>query len=129
MKEKERSILLSFKYSFRGLAYAIKTQKHMRFHFIAAISVLIAGIFLKISEWEFLLIMVAIIFVIVTEMLNTSLEALIDLITSKPHPLAKIAKDVAAAGVLIASFNAIVVACLVFFPKLYILFKSLFKGG
>ncbi|PIU67662.1 MAG: diacylglycerol kinase [Armatimonadetes bacterium CG07_land_8_20_14_0_80_40_9] len=122
---KEKHLLSSFSYAFQGLFYVVKTQKHMRFHFLAAILTMIICLFFKLSAQEFLLVLFAIVFVLVTEMLNTALESMINLITTNPHPLAKITKDVAAGGVLVASVNAVIVGLVVFLPHLIVLVRRM----
>ena len=122
---KEKHLLSSFSYAFQGLFYVVKTQKHMRFHFLAAILVVIICLSLKLSAQEFLLVIFAIVFVLVTEMLNTALESMINLIATNPHPLAKTTKDVAAGGVLVASVNAVIVGLVVFLPRLIVLVRRI----
>jgi len=112
-----RGVIISFKYAFEGLFYVLRTQKHMRFHFMAAILALIVGMWAGLSKLEVLFLFFTISLVLVAEMLNTCLEAMIDMVTDEFHPLAKITKDVAAGGVMIASINAIVVGVMLFLPK------------
>jgi len=108
----------SFYYALSGIIYAIRTQRNMKIHTLALIVVIAAGFWLELSslEWSIVLIMAGI--VIVCEMLNTALEALVDLETQDYHSLAKIAKDVAAGAVLIASILSVIVALLIFGPKI-----------
>jgi len=108
----------SFSYALSGIVYAIKTQRNMKVHTIALVLVLIIGFWLELSrlEWAIVLIMAGI--VIICEMLNTAIEALVDLETKEYHTLAKIAKDVAAGAVLIASILSVVIGCLIFLPKI-----------
>lgn len=113
-----KSLLRSFYYALEGILYALKTQRNMKIHFVVAIGVLVLSSFLNISKLEYLMIFAAISLVIITEMINTSIEAGIDLVTKEYHELAKTAKNVAAGAVLIASINAIIVGYIVFFEKL-----------
>ena len=108
----------SFSYALSGIVYAVKTQRNMKVHTIALLLVLIVGFWLELSnlEWAIVLIMAGI--VITCEMLNTAIEALVDLETKEYHSLAKIAKDVAAGAVLIASILSVVIALLIFVPKI-----------
>jgi len=112
-----RKLLESFNYAFEGILYAFKTQRNMKIHFAVAIIVLAMSLFYDLSRLEILLLFSTISMVIITEMINTSIETTIDLITDKYHVFAKIAKNVAAGAVLIASINAVIVAYLIFFHR------------
>lgn len=115
---RKRSIISSFNYAVSGIITALQTEKHMRIHYGIALIVIIASLFFDFSKTEFLILLFAISLVIVAEMINTALERVVDMITSDYHPLARLVKDVAAGGVLIASMNAIVVGYLLFFDRL-----------
>lgn len=108
----------SFYFAIVGIGFAIKTQRNMKIHAFALIIVVVAGLWLNLSriEWPIVLIMVGL--VIISEMLNTAIEALVDLETQEYHPLAKTAKDVAAGAVLIASIISILIGVFIFGPKL-----------
>ena len=114
-------LVKSFTYAFDGLKYAFKYEQNILVHTLATILVIIAGIFLKISLTEWLVLALIIGLVIATELINTSIEATIDLITKDVHPLAKIAKDTAAAAVLVFGLTAIVIGCIIFLPKILVL--------
>ncbi|SHJ46755.1 diacylglycerol kinase (ATP) [Geosporobacter subterraneus DSM 17957] len=115
---KVRKLLDSFNFAIDGILYTLKTQRNMRIHFTAAILVLFLSLFFDISKLEMLILFFTIALVIIAEMINTSIEATIDLITNQYHELAKIAKNVAAGAVFIAALNAIIVAYVIFFNKL-----------
>ena len=93
-----------------GIIYAVKTQRHMRYHLFAALAALILGLVLNISRIEFILLCMSIVLVLVTEMLNTAIETTVDMISEEYHPLARNAKDIAAGVVLIASIGALMLA-------------------
>jgi len=112
-----RTLIDSFNYAFDGVVYAFKTQRNIKIHFLTAGIVLLVSLVLKLTKVEILLLLTVISFVIVTEMINTAIEVTIDLITRERHPLAAIAKNVAAGAVLVSSFLAVVVGYLIFFPK------------
>ena len=114
-------LVKSFTYAFDGLKYAFKYEQNILVHTLVTILVIIAGIVLKISVTEWLALTLIIGLVIATEIINTSIEATIDLITKEVHPLAKIAKDTAAAAVLVFGLTAIVIGCIIFLPKILIL--------
>ena len=98
----------SVNFAIQGILHATRTQKHMRYHFCSAILLLVAVLFLRISALEFTVLCLSVSFVLFAEMLNTAVEAIVDLVSPDYHPLAKVAKDVAAGGVLIAAFGAAV---------------------
>lgn len=107
----------SFKYAYEGLKYAFKYEQNILVHFLATILVIIVGIFFKISMTEWLVLTLIIGLVIATELINTSIEATIDLVTKEVHPLAKVAKDTAAAAVLIFGITALIIGLIIFVPK------------
>ena len=109
-----RSLVQSFNYAFDRVIHTLSTQRNMRIHFAAATAAMLACVVFGVTRTQFALVIFAAAFVIVAEMLNTAIEAAIDVVTTSFNPLAKIAKDVAAGAVLIATFNAIAVAYLVF---------------
>ncbi|MTI49413.1 diacylglycerol kinase [Sporosalibacterium faouarense] len=115
---KVRNIIDSFNYAIRGIVYTLKTQRNMRIHFTAGFLILIVSLFFNFTRNELLLLIFTISLVIITEMINTSIEKTIDMFTTEYHPLAEIAKNVAAGAVLISALNAILVAYLLFFDRL-----------
>jgi diacylglycerol kinase len=104
----------SFGYAFRGLIDAFRTEKHMKFHLVAAIGAIISLFIFKQSKVEMLFVCLAIALVWITEMINTAIEKTVDLAMPNQHPLAKLAKDLAAGAVLVASVFAVVVGIIVF---------------
>lgn len=115
---KNKNLLESFNRAIDGLVYCFRTQRNLRIHFLAAFLVLALSLGLHLTKTEFLFVVLAIVLVLVTETLNTALEAAIDLFSPRYHPLAAVAKDVAAGAVLLAAVNALVTAYFVLFPKL-----------
>ncbi|MBM7855721.1 diacylglycerol kinase [Desulfohalotomaculum tongense] len=101
-----------------GILYAVKTQPHMRFHLLAAVLVTIAGFWFQISAGEWLHVASAVALVWVAELVNTALECAVDMYTKNYHPLAKAAKDAAAGAVLVAAVNSLVVAGIIFLPRI-----------
>ncbi|WP_031513270.1 diacylglycerol kinase family protein [Desulfofalx alkaliphila] len=108
----------SLGWALQGIAYALKTQPHMRFHLLATLGVAAAGIWFNISLNHWLYVSFAVALVWVTELINTAIESVVDLQTTEYHPLAKAAKDVAAGAVLVAAINSLIVAAVVFLPYL-----------
>jgi len=101
-----------------GIIYSVKTQRHMRYHLVAALCVLLLSLLVNITRTEFILLTLAIILVLVTEMLNTAIEVAVDMISEEYHPKAKIAKDIAAGVVLVASVGALILAYLILYPAI-----------
>ena len=97
----------------------------MKIHYCLAVAVLIISLFFDLTKVEMLLLIFAISLVVISEMFNTAIEKTIDMITEEYNPLAKIAKDVAAGGVLIATLNSVVVGYILFYDKLTEISQSL----
>ncbi len=115
MTAKSRSVLWSFNYAIGGVVYALRTQRNMRIHVAAALVTLVGTVALRVSAIGLAAVIFAISLVFVTELVNTAIEAAVDLSVQSYDPLAKVAKDVAAGAVLIAASNAVVIAYLVLF--------------
>ena len=116
----ERTLRISkplngFKYALEGLVHAIRTQRHMQFHFVMMVLMLGLALLFRLSRDEMLVLLFTVTLVLVAEMFNTAIEAVVDLVTQSYHPLAKFAKDIAAGAVLIASITAAAVGCMLFF--------------
>jgi diacylglycerol kinase (ATP) len=111
---KAPSLIDSFNYAFEGIIHVLRTQRNFRLHFLAAILVFAAAIALGVSRLQLIALVLAIAFVLIAEMLNTAIEGVIDVSTTSFDPNAKLAKDIAAGAVLIASIAALGVAYLVF---------------
>jgi diacylglycerol kinase (ATP) len=93
-----------------GILWAVKTQRHLRWHFLSAMAVLLLAHFMGLSALEFILLSFAVTLVIFAELINTAIEVVVDMISPDYHILAKRAKDVAAGAVLVASIGAVVMA-------------------
>lgn len=113
-----KKLMDSFNYSIEGILYAVRTQRNMRIHMVAALAVFTICFFYDISKTEFLIILLSITMVISAELINTAIEASIDATTNYYHPLAKIAKNVAAGAVLVTAINALAVGYIIFWSKL-----------
>lgn len=124
----KKSLIDSFNYAVSGIISALKKEKNMRIHYLIAIIVIIISLFFDFSRLELLILIFTISLVVIAELFNTAIERVVDLITDKYHPLAKLAKDISAGAVLIAAINSIVVGYLLFFDRLsyytdFLLFK------
>src|SRR5262249_3728814 len=100
-----------------GIIHVLRTQRNMRIHFAVAVAVLIFAVAVNVSKTELIALLISITFVLIAEMLNTGIEAAIDIATTSFDPMAKLAKDIAAGAVLIATVNALAVGSLVFAGK------------
>lgn len=114
-----QAFLRGFVYAWRGLVYAVRTQRNVRVHMLVGTAAVGLGIALRISAVEFAVLFVAITLVFVAEMFNTVAEACVDLITAEYHPLARVAKDVAAGAVLVNAMLSVVIGLFIFVPHLW----------
>lgn len=122
LKTRYIRLLLKFRHAFNGLATAFKTQISFRIHIIIALLTYISGILLNLSLTEWALVNSAIMFVVVTELMNTAIEHICDFIHPNQSPKIKIIKDIAAGAVLVSVIDAIIIGGLVFIPEIMILF-------
>lgn len=113
------SVLRSFGPALAGLAWALKTQRNLQVHAIAAVLVGIFGIWLQLAEWEWCVVLLAMGLVFAAELLNTALEVLADRVSKEREEPIRLAKDAAAAAVLMAALAALGVGVMVFLPKLW----------
>lgn len=102
-----------FRVAFGGIIHTFRTQRHMRIHLYVALVTVIGAILLNLRLREVLILLFMITFVLVAEMFNSAIEATVDLVSTKYHPLAKFAKDIAAGAVLISTIMAIIVGTLI----------------
>ncbi len=118
LSHKRATFFKSFYYAWHGILYVLRTQRNMRVHLLAGFLVIIAGIIFSVSwaEWACLLTIMALVYSL--EMLNTVVEAVVDMYTREFHPLAKVAKDVAAGAVLLVAIFAVFIAIVIFVPRL-----------
>jgi diacylglycerol kinase len=127
MKNKNRMVsnnplisrLYSFKYSISGIKYMLTTQKNALIHLLAAMIVVVFGIIYHIDKYEWCLIIFAIGMVFVSELFNTSIEFLTDLLAPEFNQKAGKAKDIAAGAVLIAATIAVLAGLIIFIPKIF----------
>lgn len=112
--------IASFKYALDGIFVFVKEEKHAILHTIGAITAISIAYLLGINKVDWCLILFAIGVVIISEILNSAIERLVDLSSPSYHPLAKKAKDLGAAGVLVASVLAVIVGLIIFIPYLWL---------
>ena len=117
------NVLKSFKYAFSGICYVLKTSINFRIQLIFALISLIIGFLLQISLSNYVILVATIMSVLILEILNTSIESIVDLVVKKEFSsLAKISKDTSAGAVLLASINSVIIAVSIFLPKIKLLF-------
>ncbi|MBC8488665.1 MAG: diacylglycerol kinase family protein [Bacteroidetes bacterium] len=109
--------LLSFKYAFRGIGFMIQTQHNARIHLIATIIVIFLGVTLKVSLTEWCLLIFAIGIVLSSELFNTSIEFLTDLLSPEYQKRAGMVKDIAAGAMLISAITSAIIGLIVFLPR------------
>lgn len=117
IKVKTKRIINSFKYAVEGFISSFKTERNMKFHIFIMVLVILAGIILKITKAEWIVCIFCIAMVISAELFNTSIETVVDLVMPYKNEKAKIAKDVAAAAVLVLAIASVIIGLMIFIPK------------
>lgn len=107
----------SFSYAFKGLKYVLSSERNARLHVIFALLALVASIALRIALEEWLFVVISITLVFFAEIVNTALEKTLDLISQENNQLVKLIKDMMAAAVLVTAIGAVIVALVVFLPR------------
>ncbi len=120
------NVLKSFKYAFSGISYVLKTSRNFKIQIIFAVISLMIGFLLQISQSNYVILIATVMSVLILEILNTSIESIVDLVVKKEFSsLAKISKDTSAGAVLLASINSVIIAVYIFVPKIKLLFESI----
>ena len=122
IKVKTKRIINSFKYAVEGFISSFKTERNMKFHIFIMVLVILAGIILKITKAEWIVCIFCIAMVISAELFNTSIETVVDLVMPYKNEKAKIAKDVAAAAVLVLAIASAIIGLMIFIPKIISIF-------
>lgn len=120
MKAPKYKLSDSFRFAFEGIKLTFRTERNFRIHLVAAILVIVWALILKVPTFNFALLLIVIALVFCAELLNTAIEAVIDLVSPEWHPLAKVAKDTAAGAVLVSAVFAVAVGLLVLYKPLMI---------
>lgn len=113
-----RQWVRSANFAIEGILHAARTQRHVRYHFFSTAAVLLLSYVLGVSRIEFLIIALSVIAVLLAEMFNTAIEALVDILSPEFREKARIAKDIAAGSVLVTAFGVAVIGYVVLFPYL-----------
>jgi diacylglycerol kinase (ATP) len=112
-------LVASFYYAFQGLWYVLRTQRNAQIHCLVGACAVALAAALRVERWEWIALLLTITLVLAAEGLNTAVEAAVDLSTTTQHPLAKVAKDVAAGTVLLCAIASVIIGCVIFLPHLW----------
>jgi undecaprenol kinase len=113
----------TFKFALQGIRVSFINEKNFKFHFIFGLFVIVMGLAFNLTPTEWMFVLIAIFGMMVVEMINTSIERVVDLVTEQYHPLAKQAKDIAAGAVLIYAILSLLIGIIIFFPKILVLIQ------
>ncbi len=116
---KKKNILYSFKYAFTGIISSIKKERNMKIHISIMTIVMLLGIILKIQKIEWIICIILFGLVISLEMINTSIEIVVDMVMPNKNENAKNAKDISAGAVLIVAITSLIIGLIIFIPKIY----------
>lgn len=122
MKKKGKKLIKSFIYAFAGVKSAFKAEQNMKIHFFIMLLVIIIGLILKLTKWEWITCIILFGLVISAELMNTAIETLTDIAMPEKNPKAKLTKDVAAGGVLVMAIISVIIGLMIFLPKIIALF-------
>ena len=124
-KIKSRSLFDSFYYAGRGIKDAVRQEPNLKIHIVLTILAAVGAFFLHFSYLELAIVVLAIAMVFILELINTTLETIVDIVSPEIREKARIAKDVSAAGVLLAAFASILIVILLYVPKILVLLRLL----
>jgi diacylglycerol kinase len=114
----KKKMISSFLFAWQGLLYCFQSQRNMKIHFFITLIIFLLSFWLQLTRAEFLAVILIVALVWVAEIINTALEKVIDICAPHYHPLAEVAKNVAAGAVLVSAFFALIIGILVFGEKL-----------
>ncbi len=117
-KQECKKIINSFKYAIEGFISSFKTERNMKIHILATIIVIILGILLKLNTIEWCICIISIVLVVSTELINTAIETIVDMISPEKNPKAKLVKDISAAAVLAMAIASAIIGFIIFIPKM-----------
>lgn len=119
----QEKLLLSFRYAFAGIFWALRHNRNLRIHFVVALLVIVASLLFQVNPFEMGILGVMILLVICAEMINTAIEQMVDFVVNEHKREAKIAKDVSAGMVLLTAIGSVIVGILIFVPHIVRLFR------
>lgn len=125
MKNKKNPLTESFGYAFEGIWTGIRNERNMKIHCLAIIVVTLTGTLFQITAMEWCICLLLFALVAALELVNTAIEAVVDLVAEEKKPLAKIAKDTAAGAVLFAAIISVIIGCIIFLPYVLELFEKI----
>lgn len=114
----------SFYYAIVGVVSVFKSERNMKLHFLAALVVIILAGLVKVTPFEWAVLVLTIFLVLTAETINSAIEKTVDLVTDNYHPLAEKAKNMAAGAVLLSAVNAVIIAGLIFWPYVKVIFSG-----
>ncbi|MGW8185052.1 MAG: diacylglycerol kinase [Candidatus Moraniibacteriota bacterium] len=127
MKDKKNDkFKSSLKCAVRGLKYVLRNERNFRIELIAAIFVIFSSIIFRIKNWEFIVVIFLITWVLVTELMNTVVERVVDILEPRVHPFARLIKDIMAGVVLTSAIMSFLVGLFIFLPHIYNLLNLYF---
>lgn len=124
-KNRKNPLSDSFGYAFEGIWTGIYKERNMKIHCLAIVLVTIAGVFFQITAIQWCICLLLFALIASLELVNTAVEAVVDLVTEEKKPLAKIAKDTAAGAVLFSAIISVIIGCIIFLPYVLELFAGL----
>lgn len=119
----QEKLLLSFRYAFEGIFWALRHNRNLRIHFVVAALVIVVSLLFQVNPFEMGILGVMILLVICAEMINTAIEQMVDFVVIEHKREAKIAKDVSAGMVLLTAIGSVIVGILIFVPHIVRLFR------
>jgi diacylglycerol kinase len=114
-----KKFILGFVYAFQGLFVLVKTERNFKFHLFAFICICLVGFYFQIDKSEWLAVLIISAVILTAEALNSAIEKLCNHLHPEIHPSIKSVKDISAASVLISSMIAVVIAGIIFLPRIY----------
>ncbi len=117
-KNEIRKLSKSFRHAFRGIKYSLAYERNFQIEIVVAVFVVALIFIFKVKNWEAIVLVFMIMWVLIVELINTVLERIVDIIRPRIHPYARLVKDLMAAVVLISSIIAVVVGIIIFYPYL-----------
>lgn len=117
-KQEYKKLINSFRYAIEGLISSFKTERNMKIHILAMIIVITLGLIVRLNKIDWYICIILIALVISSELFNTAIETIVDMISPEKNEKAKLVKDISAAAVLVLAIGAVIIGLMVFIPYL-----------
>lgn len=117
-KQEYKKLINSFRYAIEGLISSFKTERNMKIHILAMIIVIALGLIVRLNKIDWYICIILIALVISSELFNTAIETIVDMISPEKNEKAKLVKDISAAAVLVLAIGAVIIGLMVFIPYL-----------